>query len=235
MTRIPRLLSMTLAAAIAAPAVATAQDLTATVELDLNMRAGPGPTYPVVTVIPANDSVVIYGCNDPLTWCDVAYGDFRGWAYAEYLIYQTAPIPQAPTPPPPVVFEPETYWNTYYQTQPFYPQRDQWIGGGAGAAGGAIIGALIFGPVGAAVGAVAGAAAGAAVGEAVTPPETVVTYVTQQQPQPVYLEGAVVVGAGVPTAVTLQPIPDYQYSYAYINGQWVLVEPTTRQIVYIFR
>lgn len=235
MTRMPKLVSLTLAAAIAVPGLAIAQDMTATAELDLNVRAGPGPTYPVVTVIGAADTVMVHGCNDPVTWCDVTYGEVRGWAYAEYLIYQTAPIPQAPTPPPPVAFEPQVYWETYYQDQPFYAQRDQWIGGGAGAAGGALAGALVFGPVGAAVGAVAGAIVGAVTGEALTPPEPVVTYVNQQQPQPIYLEGAVVVGAGVPEVVTLQPIPDYEYQYAYINGQWVLVEPTSRQIVYIFR
>lgn len=230
-----KLISLTVAAALALPATVAAQDLTATAQLDLNVRAGPGPTYPVVTVITANDTVAVHGCNEPQTWCDVTYGNARGWAYAPYLIYQAAPIVQAPTPPPQITYEAETYFNTYYQTAPFYPERDRWIGGGAGAAGGAVIGALLGGPIGAAIGAVAGAAAGAGVGEAITPPETVITYVNQQQPQPVYLEGEVVIGAGIPEIVTLQPVPDYQYSYAYINGQWVLVDPNTRQIVYVMR
>jgi uncharacterized protein YraI len=230
-----KLIASAFAAAIAFPTVSAAQELAGAVQLDLNLRAGPGPSFPVITVIPANANVTIYGCIDTMTWCDVTYGEIRGWAYAEYLIYQTAPLPQAPTPPPVIVFQGEDYWNAYYQDQPFFPERDRWLGGAAGAAGGAIVGALVFGPVGAAVGAVVGGAGGAAVGEAITPPENVVAFIQQQQAQPVLLQGEVVVGAIVPAEVTLQTIPDYQYAYAFINGQWTLVAPDTRQIVYIFR
>jgi hypothetical protein len=45
----------------------------------------------------------------------------------------------------------------------------------------------------------------------------------------------VVIGAGVPDTVALQVIPDYQYQYVYINGQPVLVDPGSRQIVYVIR
>jgi hypothetical protein len=51
----------------------------------------------------------------------------------------------------------------------------------------------------------------------------------------VYLNGEVVVGAGLPDDVTLTPVPDYQYQYAYVNGQQVLVEPQTRRVTYIYR
>ena len=96
-----------------------------------------------------------------------------------------------------------------------------------------MIGALV-GPVGAAI----GAAIGGAVGAAVTPPDTVVAML-QQQPvptQPILLDGEVVLGATIPAAVTLTPVPDYpQFAYAYINGQWVLADPNNRSIVYIVR
>ena len=50
------------------------------------------------------------------------------------------------------------------------------------------------------------------------------------------VDGEVVVGAGVPDTVTLQAIPEYdEYQYAYINGQPVLIDPSTRQIVYLVR
>jgi hypothetical protein len=52
---------------------------------------------------------------------------------------------------------------------------------------------------------------------------------------PVYLNGEVVVGAGLPADVTLTPVPDYQYQYAYVNGQPVLVEPQSRRVTYIYR
>ena len=61
------------------------------------------------------------------------------------------------------------------------------------------------------------------------------TYVTQNRMDPVYLEGEVVIGAGVPETVELYPVPDYEYQYVYINGQPVLVEAGTRQIVYVYR
>lgn len=221
--------------ATALPGVAAAQNATATAIVDLNMRAGPAPYFPVVGVIPANEAVTLYGCTEELSWCDVSTQTVRGWSYAEYLTIQSVAIPQAETPPPAVAFEGELYFEENYRDRPFFENRDQFLGAAGGAAGGAIVGALLFGPIGAAVGAAAGGAAGAAVGEAITPPEPVVTFVTQQEPTPVLLSGDVVVGAGVPEVVSLQPVPDYDYYYAYINGQWVLVDPTTRQIVYIFR
>ncbi len=58
---------------------------------------------------------------------------------------------------------------------------------------------------------------------------------TSNPMEPVYLEGEVVVGAQVPDTVVVQPIPEYEYEYVYINGQPVLIEPASREIVYIFR
>ena len=50
------------------------------------------------------------------------------------------------------------------------------------------------------------------------------------------LDGEVVVGAGVPDSVTLYEIPDQKdYRYVTINGQPVLVNPTDRKIVYVYR
>jgi hypothetical protein len=98
---------------------------------------------------------------------------------------------------------------------------------------GAVAGAFIGGPVGAAVGAVAGGAVGATVIE--PPPEEVRTYVTTNRVDPIYLEGEVVVGAGLPETVELREIPDYEYRYVYVNEQPVLVEPQSRRIVYVLR
>ena len=38
-----------------------------------------------------------------------------------------------------------------------------------------------------------------------------------------------------PDTVALQVIPYYDYQYVYINGQAVLVDPASRQIVYVVR
>lgn len=80
-----------------------------------------------------------------------------------------------------------------------------------------------------------GAASGATAGAIIDPPETVRTYVSANPLDPVYLEGEVIIGAGIPANVVLKAIPDYEYNYVYINGQPVLVDPGTRQIVYVIR
>ena len=69
----------------------------------------------------------------------------------------------------------------------------------------------------------------------VNPPQRVVTYVEQQQVQPVYLDGEVVVGARVPQTVQLYQVPEYEYRYAYVNGQAVLINPNDYEIVSVIR
>ena len=61
------------------------------------------------------------------------------------------------------------------------------------------------------------------------------TYVVSNPVDPVYLDGEVVVGAGLPETVELRTIPDYEYRYVYVNRQPVLVEPDSRRIVYVYR
>ena len=74
-----------------------------------------------------------------------------------------------------------------------------------------------------------------AVTAGIDPPERVRTYVTSNRVEPVYLDGDVVVGADLPETVVLRDIPDYEYRYVYVNGQPVLVEPSSRRIVYVMR
>ena len=69
----------------------------------------------------------------------------------------------------------------------------------------------------------------------IDPPEERVVYVRQNQLEPVYFDDEVVVGVGLPEAVRVEPIPDYEYGYAYVNGQPVLVDPGTRRVVYVVR
>jgi hypothetical protein len=70
---------------------------------------------------------------------------------------------------------------------------------------------------------------------AVVPPAPVQTYVLSHPLDPVYLNGEVVVGAGLPPSVALAPVPQSEYEYAYVNRQPVLVEPRTRRIVQVYR
>jgi len=69
----------------------------------------------------------------------------------------------------------------------------------------------------------------------IAPPPTVLSYMMQQAIQPVLVNGEVMVGAVLPPAVPVYPIPQSPYLYSYVNGQRVLVEPTARQIVYVAR
>ena len=43
------------------------------------------------------------------------------------------------------------------------------------------------------------------------------------------------VGATLPAAVPVYPVPASPYVYSYVNGQRVLVEPAARKIVYVIR
>ncbi|WP_342643205.1 DUF1236 domain-containing protein [Rhodoligotrophos ferricapiens] len=240
-----------------APAAAQAQEVFATT--DLNLRAGPSPEFPVVTAIPAQQSVEFHGCLEGRSWCDVTFNGNRGWAYGRYLAYQTASVrtvvTQAPATVevPTVTYDTAEYWDTYYRDRPFYQQRERWIhvadgtSPAAGAAAGAAAGGAIGGPVGAVAGGVVGGAvgtAGAVVGGAVgtagavvdavtNVPDRVRTYVETAPAEPVVVERRVVVGSTLPETVTLHPVPDYQYEYAYVNQSRVLVEPGTRRVVQI--
>ena len=102
-----------------------------------------------------------------------------------------------------------------------------------GAAGGAVTGAIVGGPVGAAVGGVAGAVVGTVIDP---PPQKVVTYV-QEAPAPttrVVVKEKVVVGQPLPETVVVTPVPDNPtYSYAIVNDERVIVEPSSRKVVQI--
>ena len=203
---------------VAASAAATAEATTA-----LNIRSGPGPQYDVIGVIDENDHAAIMGCIRGSLWCQVAYHGKQGWAYSKYLAMDQSSRTV-------VIAEHERDLDIPSVTYEGAPAA----GAAGGAVTGAVTGALIGGPVGAAVGATVGAAAGATAA-VVTPPPKIHTYISAHQVEPVYLNGEVVVGAGVPQNVKLYPVPDYQYEYAYVNRVPVLVSPQSRRIVYIYR
>jgi hypothetical protein len=100
-----------------------------------------------------------------------------------------------------------------------------------GGAAGAVAGAMVGGPIGALI----GLGVGMSILSAATPEERVTTYVRSNPVEPVYLEGEVVVGAGIPETVPLSEVPDSEYYYAYVNGVPVLVEREQRRVVYIVR
>jgi uncharacterized protein YraI len=102
------------------------------VTANLNLRAGPDTDYPAVVIIPAQAYVTIFACIQDLSWCDIAYGENRGWVSAPYIqpfysgrymtVQEYAPLVGLPTAP----FDVRLYWNSYYSGQPFYSEIDQW-------------------------------------------------------------------------------------------------------------
>lgn len=120
-------------------AAATAAVATGTV----NLRAGPGTGYPVVTVIPAGAAIATHGCLSGYSWCDVGFGGTRGWVSSNYIqvVYAGAPVvltaPVATAVGVAVVPFSQAYWNNYYVGRPWYGQWNRYYGpyGGAAHAG----------------------------------------------------------------------------------------------------
>lgn len=195
-------------------------DLEATAFTDLNLRAGPGPQYEVVGVISGSDKVNVTGCLDASNWCEVSYNGTTGWAFGDYL---SAPVEG----------EPVAVYENRKVLEVTTIDNDEEIAKnvtGTAVVGG-IVGALVGGPVGAAAGIVAGSATGAVA----TPPESVTTYVVTNQLEPVYLNGEVIVGSGLPESVEIAQIPDSEYGYVYVNGVRAVVDPADRTVIYIVR
>ena len=208
------------AALTLAPVLAQAQATQATVFTDLNLRAGPGPQYQVIGLIPSDSSVDVAGCLDAANWCRVTFAGTEGWASGDYLATM---IGDAPATISANRQQLSVATVTYEDTT------------GQSAAGVGTIGALAGAALGGPIGAIAGAAIGASAGAAGDPGPEVTTYVTTNQLVPVYLDGEVVVGAGIPASVPLTPVPNSEFAYASINGQTVVVDPATRLITYILR
>jgi uncharacterized protein YraI len=195
-------------AALTLPGAAFA-DVVASAITPLNIRSGPGPEHAVIGYIPQNAQIAVAGCVQGSLWCRVSYQGRSGWAYSQYMTGNVAGrsvvISQAITQVPTVTYQVPVEATTAMAAAP--PP---------------ITGTIVQRPA-----------------EAppldITPPPTVRQYVVSNPVTPVYLNGEVVVGAGLPADVTLTPVPDYQYQYAYVNGQPVLVEPQSRRVTYIYR
>jgi hypothetical protein len=75
----------------------------ATATSNLNLRGGPGPAFPVITMMPVGATVEIETCTD--SWCRVKYSGQRGYANRDFLgtgesYASAAPPSQAPAAAP---------------------------------------------------------------------------------------------------------------------------------------
>ncbi|ETX14616.1 hypothetical protein OCH239_21670 [Roseivivax halodurans JCM 10272] len=223
MTRLRTLaLSTAIATVAATPLLA---QMSASTTTDLNFRAGPGPQYATQGVIPSDTTVDVTGCLEGGEWCEVTYDGQTGYAYSAYLTTVVEEQPVALYEAPSSV---EINTVTYEDDD-----SAETVGGTAGAAWGAAAGSLLVGgPAAVAAGAIVGAATGAAGADV---EENTVTYVQQNPVEPVYLNGEVAVGAGVPQDVEVYSVPEADYQYLNVNQQTVIVDPETRRIVQVIR
>jgi SH3-like domain-containing protein len=198
--------AMTAAAALSVPASAATLVSAMT---PLNIRTGPGPQYGIVGAIPDRGQAVILGCIQNSLWCEVSYNGRQGWVYSQYL---TASLSGRSM----IVAE---HLN---DVAPAVNYRAPVEVVGSAAPRPAITGTLVARPA-------------TAEPLVIAPPPTVRSYVVSHPVAPVYLNGEVVEGAGLPDDVALAPVPDSDYDYAYVNNVPVLVEPSTRRVEYMYR
>ena len=197
--------AMTATAVVSAPASAAT---VATAMTPLNIRSGPGPQYSIVGAIPARGQATIIGCVQGSLWCQVSVNGRQGWAYSQYL---TARLSGRSL----IVAE---HLNDIAPAVTYRPPVETV---GTAVATPVITETLVSPPAGEPL--------------IVTPPPTVGNYVISHPVTPVYLNGEVVEGVGLPQDVALAPIPGSDYDYAYVNNVPVLVEPTTRRVEYLYR
>ncbi len=99
----------------------------------VNLRAGPGLEFPLVATLMDRTPLQIEGCVADYTWCDVWFGQLRGWVAAAYLSYpyQSSYVPivryGALIGLPILGFSLGPYWDSHYRGQPWYGQREVWM------------------------------------------------------------------------------------------------------------
>lgn len=212
------LIASAAAALVAVSGAALAQE-TVVASTDLNVRSGPGPNYPVIGVIGADQRAEVVGCAAGSKWCQVSFAGGEGWAYSDYLIG--------------TVEGREVVFTERAGSVAVVEPRSSNAGAATGIATGVIAGALIGGPIGAAVGGIAGGTIGTTADVVIENRDR--EYIIANPAEPVYLDGEVVIGAQVPNTVRYYEIPDSTYSYVNVNGQTVLVERDNGRIVEILR
>jgi uncharacterized protein YraI len=196
-----------------------------TATTDLNLRSGPGPEQPVIGFIKARQKANILGCIEGSLWCQVTFRGKQGWAYSQYMSLQAGSGRIVVREPANIASVPIVTYDALGYRTPTYradvaPLAEA-ITANAVGAGGTGAGAI-------------GAPRPVIYNEPINPPPAVGMYVSNNSGNSFAYTGDVVVGARLPQTVTLNNVPDYRYQYVYVNDTPVLVDPATRQIVYVF-
>ncbi|MER8818793.1 DUF1236 domain-containing protein [Mesorhizobium sp. M0991] len=80
-----RILLPVVAGALIAMSGSALADTAVSAITDLNVRAGPGPQYPVIGVLAAGQSATLDGCIANSKWCTIAEANGQGWVYSDYV------------------------------------------------------------------------------------------------------------------------------------------------------
>ena len=229
--------------------VAQAQTI-GTATTDLNLRSGPDPQFPVIGMIRENRSAIVLGCIEGSRWCQVDVRGQTGWAYSQYMTLSGDLVAVLPAPelevnvasrpviaaPPPLAAYPAPGPVVTYQAPPpvYAPAPVATYRAPATS----VVETTGIAPrdfAGAFIAPRETVYASTTPPPAYMPPRSVRSYLTANPIDPVYLEGNLQIGAGLPDNVDLWPVPNSRYNYTYVNDYPVLVEPTTRRIVYVSR
>lgn len=206
-----RMISAGLAAALLF-AASGANAATAALTTDpLNLRVGPGPGYAVTAVLPEGAAVSVLGCIDNSNWCRVDAAGTQGYVYSEYLNIGT---------PTAAVLLGSTWKTVGVMTE---VANDN----GANVAS--------ADPSGVLAGRDAVTLGDRSNSGRLEPTQVWTTYVMANPVAPVYLDGEVMLGVGVPETVTLYEVPESQFRYVMINDRTVLVDPNGRRVVYVYQ
>ncbi|MET0446129.1 MAG: DUF1236 domain-containing protein [Pseudorhodoplanes sp.] len=203
-----------------------------TATTSLNIRSGPGPDQPVIGQMRSRQRAAILGCVEGSLWCQVQFRGLQGWAYSRYMMLNAGGRQIVVTEPADMQGVPiMNYQAPAYASPGFATPRAAYRGAPR------VVETMGAAPVMASDEALVAPSSNMVIGApfAASPSPFVGTYVTTNPGESVWLQGDVVVGAGLPQSVTLNRVPDYRYQYVYVNETPVLVDPATRRIVYVFR
>jgi uncharacterized protein YraI len=125
-------LLLTAVAGVSLVAAATAFAGEGYITANVSLRAGPDSGYPAVMRLRAGTPVMIEGCVDGWSWCDVSLGEDRGWVSGAYLQeeYDGRRVlirdygVQIGVPIVSFVFG--DYWDHYYRGRSWYGSRERW-------------------------------------------------------------------------------------------------------------
>jgi hypothetical protein len=90
---------------------------------DLNVRTGPGTQHSSVGVIRGGSTAEVGRCYQG--WCEIAWGNLRGFSSQQYLDGGGPPPPSYQPAPPPVYYGPGPYYGPrrYYGPGYYGPYR----------------------------------------------------------------------------------------------------------------